>query len=562
MTAMETEILWTAGFFNERFPAPVSPLAWSLLGPLIEEIALRDPLRYLGYPQVEMIPLTRLWRGHPYSNVLAFQVFYKVFPSFLLPEDAFRYFPDGDTSFRQRAPYPRSIVSPRFLISIFRAFLSDWQNFSPFHNYRQWARYVPIHDARVAALCARMNEVSQPSEIFAALTEAERGHRDLLRIHRWSLMHADLTFGILKRLIRAWVDREHADDIAARLIANVPNKTMEMDRELREISNLESPNLPAFLSQHGHRSFSLDIAAPTFADDPSQITRLLGQTIDHRPPTAAPISNDWSLAIGGLRSVVLKAVLHLAREYVALRENQRYYWQKMLAVSRHLYLKLADHLLADGVISQREQIFFATHRELADYFDTHKTDLAQTIADRHTEWTVYQQEFQASPTDSYPAFLRGDVPWSPHAVPVPAHSERSALVSGTQSKVARPLDSAGDSRAAVGGQPSVVRAAWQGRAVSPGRARGAARVVQSPIELTRVQPGEILIAPSTDPGWTPVFAKIAGLVLERGGVLSHGAVVAREYHIPAVAGIAHIVQEIRDGEIIVVDGSAGTVTRG
>ncbi len=235
MPPMETDVLWTAGFFNERFPAPVSPLGWSLLGPLIEEIALRDPLRYLGYPQAENLLLTRLWRGHPYSNTLAFQIFYKVFPSALMPEDAYRYFPDGDLSYRQRAPYPRSILSPRFLVSILAAFVRDWRNFSPWHNYRLWARFVPLYDARVAALQERMPETRDPQQIMAALQEAEHGHRDLLRIHRWSLMHADLTLGVLKRLSRAWIDPERGDEIAAQLVAGVPNKTMEMDVALREI---------------------------------------------------------------------------------------------------------------------------------------------------------------------------------------------------------------------------------------------------------------------------------------------------------------------------------------
>ena len=100
---------------------------------------------------------------------------------------------------------------------------------------------------------------------------------------------------------------------------------------------------------------------------------------------------------------------------------------------------------------------------------------------------------------------------------------------------------------------------WRGRAISPGRARGFARIVQSASDLSRVQHGEILVAPSTDPAWTPVFGRIAGLVVARGGVLSHSAIVAREYHIPAVAGIANIVSEIQDGEMIEVDGSRGVV---
>jgi pyruvate,water dikinase len=72
--------------------------------------------------------------------------------------------------------------------------------------------------------------------------------------------------------------------------------------------------------------------------------------------------------------------------------------------------------------------------------------------------------------------------------------------------------------------------------------------------------GEILIAPSTDPGWTPLFLTAGGLVMETGGAMSHGAIVAREYGIPAVVGVADATERIRTGQRITVDGITGTVT--
>ena len=524
----DDEILWTSGFFNERFPAPISPLGWSHIGPFIEEFGLRDPLRCLGYPHAETIPLTRLWHGHPYANARAFQIFYKVFPDSILPEDAYRYFPDGDVSLRQRVPYPSWIDAPRLLFSLLRTFITDPFNVSPLNNYRHWARYTREHAARMAALRARCDALThaEPREIFDALRDAGQLHCGVLRIHRWSLTDADLTFGLLKRLVAAWIDRAHADDIAARLVADVPNKTMEVDAALRKISNLKSPipnpKLQTFLTEHGHRSFSLDLAIPTFAEEPAQILKLLQATKDESEPSSSVLRpSSW------VKKAIFDWVLALARHYIALREDQRYYWQKSLAVARRLYLLLAEHLVADGVIAERDMIFYATHAELANYFNAKlpKTELAQTLTARQAEWRVYQHEFEQSPTTSYPAFLRGNVP----------------------------LDRVG--------RPPARPAQWRGRAISPGVARGIARVVQSANELSRVQRGDILVAPATDPAWTPVFARLAGLVVERGGVLSHSAVVAREYHVPAVAGIPNIVNEIRDGELIEVNGSLGAVRR-
>lgn len=504
---MTEEILWTSGFFNERFPAPLSPLGWSLLQPLIEELALRDPLRFLGYPEAETIPLTRLWRGHPYANVRAFQIFYKIFPDFILPEDAYRYFPDGNVVLRKSAPYPRWRDAPRLVFSLLRAFFSDPFNVSPLNNYRHWARYTRHHDDRVNALRARFDTLrcAEPREIFAALRQAENIHRDLLRIHRWSLIDADLTYGLLKR----WVGHE----TAARLVADVPNKTMEIDRDLNELT------LPEFLNKHGHRSFSLDIAVPTFAEEPAQVERLMQRTDDERRKTE---DRNPSSSKGWL----FDAILSLARHYLALREDQRYYWQKSLAVSRQLYLMQADRLVADEVIPDRSAVFYATHQELADYFEDKlpKNDMTQKIAARQSEWREYQHAFEQSPTESYPPFLRGDIPLLNVNVGV-----------------------------------TLAVAQWHGRAVSPGIARGRVCVVRTVNELPRVQPGEILVAPATDPAWTPVFARIAGLVVERGGVLSHSAVIAREYRVPAVAGIVNIVEEMRDGVMIEVDGTRGVV---
>lgn len=524
---MAEKILWTSGFINERILAPISPLGWSHIRPLIEELALRDPLRFLGYPQADTIPLTRLWHGLPYVNAHAFHIIYKVFPDFFLPEDAYRYFPDGDVSLRTRAPYPRWCDAPRVLFSLLRAFFADPFNVSPFHNYRHWARYVRVHDARVTALRAHIETLANANahEIFDALREVMQLHRGVLRIHRWSLIDADLTFGLLKRLVAMWIDREHVNEIVAQLVADVPNKTLEVDTALRALTKDEkrkTEEWQAFLAEHGHRSFSIDIAVPTFAEEPEQVTRLLHTTDDRRPMTTTAFVLRPSSFV---KRALFDWVLALTRHYLALREDQRYYWQKSLALARQLYLMLADRLVTEGVITTREEVFYATHTELEAYFDARfpAAELARTIAARQSEWREYQRAFTQSPATAYPPFLLGDIPlWN---------------------------------------TPQRVLAQWRGRAISPGIGRGVARVVYTPDELGRVQYGDVLVAPATDPAWTPVFARLAGLVVERGGVLSHSAVVAREYRVPAVAGIANIVAEIRDGEIIEVDGNRGIVAK-
>ncbi|HZQ07748.1 MAG TPA: hypothetical protein VFD70_14285, partial [Anaerolineae bacterium] len=130
------QILWTAAFLNERFTDIVSPLGWSLVGALFEETALRDPLRYMGYPKAATIPATRLWHGHPYVNVEIFQILYKPFPDALVPADAVRYFPNGDIAFRNAVPYPTPRWSLRYLLSLGWHLAGDLWNSSPLNYWK------------------------------------------------------------------------------------------------------------------------------------------------------------------------------------------------------------------------------------------------------------------------------------------------------------------------------------------------------------------------------------------------------------------------------------------
>jgi pyruvate,water dikinase len=102
---------------------------------------------------------------------------------------------------------------------------------------------------------------------------------------------------------------------------------------------------------------------------------------------------------------------------------------------------------------------------------------------------------------------------------------------------------------------------WHGIGVSSGRATAVARTLHHPAEGRRLGAGEILVAPSTDPGWTPLFIRASAVVMETGGYLSHGAIVAREYGLPAVVNIPNILSHITDGETLTVDGDRATVER-
>lgn len=98
-----------------------------------------------------------------------------------------------------------------------------------------------------------------------------------------------------------------------------------------------------------------------------------------------------------------------------------------------------------------------------------------------------------------------------------------------------------------------------GMGVAAGRASGSARLINHPDKGGKLQAGEVLVAPSTDPAWTPLFLRASAIVMETGGFISHGAIVAREYGIPAVVNVPGVMKILHDGQKITVDGDGGKI---
>ena len=98
-----------------------------------------------------------------------------------------------------------------------------------------------------------------------------------------------------------------------------------------------------------------------------------------------------------------------------------------------------------------------------------------------------------------------------------------------------------------------------GMPASPGRATGPARVILGPDDFARVRPGDVLVAQVTAPAWTPLFERVVAVITDGGSMAAHASLVAREYGIPAVVGTGDATTRLRDGQIVTVDGGAGTV---
>jgi pyruvate,water dikinase len=524
---------WTSGFLDERLVEPVSPLGWSVLRPGLEEIAFREPLRMLGVDPATLEPITRLWNGHPYANVAVFEALYKLFPDWLLPEDARRYFPNGDTSRRQRAPRPRSLLAPEVASALLRSVLADPVATLPFSNVGAWVRFEGRYERACVELGRAVDALErEPSPnlatVIALIDRVEAENRELLRIHRWSLTHAEVCYSLLRRLARALAGPERAQRYCAEVVGSLGDKTVRLNRALDELRGLARANRPdqleagiaQFLAEFGHRSYSLDLLQPGFAADPSQLLALIDP--DGPPLTApgSPRAGEKTSSPSGpaVTAFALEPLAAVTRRYLRLREDQRFAWQRGLALLRRLYL-LAGQVMAEaGHLGTCDDVFYLTAEEVRRAALETGSDLRETVAARRREFADACASFARDASASYPPFLRGAEPEAP----------------------------VGD-------------VALEGMPVSPGIGRGRARVVVRPDELASVQPGEVLVTRGADPGWTVVFERLAALVTESGGQLSHAAVVAREYRLPAVLGVSGATTRIRTGDLVAVDGDAGVV---
>ena len=227
--------------------------------------------------------------------------------------------------------------------------------------------------------------------------------------------------------------------------------------------------------------------------------------------------------IGGLKNplkrAIFRLVLHRAQEGAPLRENLKSELVRRFGFLRQFLLVLGRRLAARGRIADEKDVFFLEIEELqsGSLLDA-GTDLRALTGGRRA---LHEQNLKLTP----PTVVVGR--FDPRAF-VPEAVDRGTKV-------------------------------FHGLGVSAGIAVGRARVILRSDANERVQPGEILVAPFTDPGWTPYFVAAAGIVMDMGGMLSHGSIVAREYGIPAVVNVGPATQIIRTGQWIEVDADRGVV---
>jgi len=328
--------------------------------------------------------------------------------------------------------------------------------------------------------------------------------------------------------------RIRADPDAAKVIRRIPPAELAGRYRTQTLPPVVQRGLEEFLDRYGHRAVAeIDLGLPRWAEDPTHIIGVLANYLRLEDPSRAP---DVLFARGAaqaeamvttltararrrgrVRGRVVGFALNRARQLAGVRELPKYYIVLVLAQARQQLAAVGAQLAARGSLAAAEDVFFLNLGEAAA--GLHGQDLRAVVTHRRQ---TYQRELR-----------RGHIP-------------RVLLSDGTEPEAATPPMTFTD-----GG--------LVGTAASAGTVTGQARVVLDPTGA-HLQPGEILVAPSTDPGWTPLFLTAGGLVMEMGGANSHGAVVAREYGIPAVVGVADATSLITTGQQLTVDGSRGLIS--
>jgi len=302
------------------------------------------------------------------------------------------------------------------------------------------------------------------------------------------------------------------------------------------------PRFLRFLELYGHRGiYESEWSLPCFAEDPTPLLWTLQAHVTGSEPArpaeiVARQQREWNEAWSAFQAGLGRAgrlfssrwalwLLRRVKRMYLWRERYRSELVRLGMALRRYQRELAGRLLARGWLRELGDYFFLTFSEVRGALDDPGagTQLLRTVERRKAERRL----------------------WEPLEMPLLMR----------ESQLPASLARAGQAPAEPGS------GVFQGQCLSPGRAEGEVVVLHEPSEFAGMKRGAILVAPATDPSWTPLFTLAAGVIVEVGGVLSHAATVAREYGLPAIANVKDATRLLRDGDRVYLDATAGLVTR-
>ena len=363
--------------------------------------------------------------------------------------------------------------------------------------------------------------------------------------------------------IQAWLGEKNAADTLTQSVPN--NVTSEMGLALLDVADVIRPypdvvavlrhvddedflnNLPklaggrdtldaimGWLGKYGMRGVGeIDITRPRWSECPTMLVPILLGHIENFEPGAAErrfeqgrqeaakkeqelLERLRALPEGARKAEEAKRMIDRVRTFAGYREYPKYGMVSRYFIYKQALMEEAKRLVQAGVLREEEDIFYLRFEEIQDVVRTNRVD-EQLIGERKDAFRSYQ-----------------------------------AL------RPPRVLTSDGEAVAGSYRRDDLPAGALVGLPVSAGTIEGRARVILGLAEAD-LAPGDILVTAYTDPSWTPLFVAINGLVTEVGGLMTHGAVIAREYGLPAVVGVENATRLIQDGQRIRVNGTNGYV---
>jgi phosphohistidine swiveling domain-containing protein len=548
-------VMWSTANIKDAVPGVVSMFSWSMIQETVDAILYATP-RLVGCDIPPGMQTTKRIDGHAYFDLTAIQwCWYDYFgvrpaqtAAVLGGHQPEIPVPEGDPlAGREGRRRKRTLLRTLWHLLGFS---------------RRFRHALQRHDTAVRALAALPWGQLSEAALHDAVVRMVALHERLEPLVGFANGYASAFMRPLARQLDALAG-ERAPGLLARLLAGSGQITSaeqgyrlvdlarvaqrdpaalawlrrcEPPQEWRQLA-ADSPfrrELARFLEEFGHRAvYEADVLNPRWRDDPSylldQVRRLLDRPLDADPRLSArQVSAAAWAEVSGLtfwRRPLLKRLVQGVQRGFAMREVGKSAMVATLGPARHLMLELGRRLVELGHLQRPEQAFHLSQADvlalLRGYWDGRGAGaLTQDRGERREAW------LKRRPAD--------------------------VIIEETEAHDPTPLQAP---LVAPGGP------VWSGIGVSSGRATAVARVILHPAEGARLGHGEILVAPSTDPGWTPLFLRASAVVMETGGYLSHGAIVAREYGLPAVVNIPGIVDLIVDGETLTVDGDAATVGR-
>lgn len=559
--------VWDNSNIAESYGGVTTPLTFSFARRVYEAV-YREFCRLMAVPAArierahDVFPqMLGLIRGRTYYNLASWHRVLAMLPGFQLN----RAFMEQMMGVKE--PLPETLVQVILAESKTSRSADAW---ALFHSCIGLVRQLIGLDKQIAAFQQRLNAALAPPPVPIDAMSGEdlvAHYRDLERqlLTRWDAplvndFFAMIFYGVLRGLCRKWAG-DQPGTLQNGLLAHTGGIiSAEPARRILRMAKMaaELPGLPALLADPGrsekekrgaltgHEGLGaefqryltdfgdrcleeLKLESPTVRDDASTLLSSIGAlalrgnlpdyTDEKQPADPPPIGNP-------LKRVIFRCVLRHTRVRLRCRENLRFERTRIFGRVRAILRALGKRLHADGQLESPDDVFYLEVGELLAMWDATGTSMnpALLAAQRREEFAIYRKE--SPPPDRFET----------HG---PVHRYTRFLETRKES----PVDPSGQ---------------IQGIGACPGLVTGRARVVLDP-RGARLAEGEILVALQTDPGWVVLFPAAAGLLVERGSLLSHSAIVSRELRLPCIVCLPHITTILKTGDLVEMDGSTGAV---